>query len=79
MACGQHFKFSTKEVTSVNWLDLLHQYRLMTVRVEGLGPATVAMDAHGNSIYENIRLEAQKKLPEILRELSQRRPDFSHR
>ena len=59
-----------KEVTSVHWLDLIHQYRLITVRVEGFGPATVAMDCYGNSTYENIVAAAEKKLPKILKSLS---------
>ena len=55
-----------KEVISAHWLDLVPQYRLLTVRVEGFGPATVAMDAHGNSTYQDIMAGIEKKLPRLL-------------
>jgi fumarate hydratase subunit beta len=64
-----------REVTSVNWLDLIPLFRLITVRVEGFGPAVVAIDAHGNSTYEKTKTEAEKKLPEILKKLSEGRGD----
>jgi len=63
---------AVKGVTSANWLDLIAQFRLLTVNFEGLGPATVAMDAHGNSIYEDIKINAEKKLPQILKKLSEK-------
>ena len=64
-----------REVTSVNWLDLISLFRLITVKVEEFGPAVVAIDAHGNSTYERIKTEAEKKLPEILEKLSESRED----
>lgn len=65
---------SIKEVVAVGWEDLICQFRLVRLRVEGLGPATVAIDAHGNSLYENLRSEAESRLPRILEELDQQRP-----
>ena len=35
------------------------QYRLMRLRVEGLGPVTVAIDAHGNSNYADAQTNKQ--------------------
>ncbi|WJF90037.1 fumarate hydratase C-terminal domain-containing protein [Paraburkholderia bonniea] len=56
-------------VVAMNWSEYISQFRLLTLRVEGLGPATVAIDAHGNSIYEQLRDEAQQRLPGILQTL----------
>lgn len=64
---------SIKEVISVHWDDLIFHYRLVKLRVEGLGPATVAIDAHGNSLYENLRQAAESRLPDILARLDQER------
>lgn len=64
---------SIKEVVSVDWHDLIFHYRLVKLRVEGLGPATVAIDAHGNSLYENLRQAAQSRLPDILAGLDRER------
>jgi fumarate hydratase subunit beta len=63
---------SLKEVVSVNWTDLIFHYRLVQVKVEELGPATVGIDAHGNSLYESLTREAESKLPEILAGLGPR-------
>jgi fumarate hydratase subunit beta len=40
------------------------------VRVEDLGPLTVGIDAHGNSLYRDLRQQAQERLPAILEHLS---------
>ena len=46
------------------------QYRLMRLRVEGLGPVTVAIDAHGNSNYAdaqtNKQTNAQARIDQIM-------------
>jgi fumarate hydratase subunit beta len=62
-----------KSVVSVDWPDLIFQYRLVRLRVENLGPLTVAIDAHGHSLYEDLRASAENRLPEILSELSRER------
>ena len=67
-----------KEVLEVGWTDMLTHYRLVRLRVEGLGPATVGIDAHGRSLYDEEQSAAREKLPAILhamdaqREASQR-------
>ncbi|MEQ1580769.1 MAG: fumarate hydratase C-terminal domain-containing protein [Steroidobacteraceae bacterium] len=58
-----------REVTTVAWTDLLIHYRLVRVRVEGLGPATVGIDAHGNSLYGDGEARAHERLPSILKNL----------
>jgi fumarate hydratase subunit beta len=51
-------------VISVEWSDLVSHYRLANLRVERLGPAVVAIDAHGNSLYENIAAAIRKRMGE---------------
>lgn len=58
-----------REVVTVAWEDMLTHYRLVKLRVEGLGPATVGIDAHGNSLYGHGIAEAQARLPSILADL----------
>ncbi len=62
-----------QSVVSSHWNEYISQFRLVTLRVENLGPATVAIDAHGNSVYESLRQRAQGRLPEILSELKRQR------
>lgn len=51
-----------REVVAVHWTDYIAQFRLLTLRLEDLGPATVAIDAHGNSLYEQLRRQAQARM-----------------
>ena len=60
-------------VASVHWNEYISQFRLITLDVEGLAPATVAIDANGNSIYEQLKDRANARMPEILRQLKQAR------
>lgn len=59
-----------KEVVTTVWDDFITQFRLARVRLEGFGPLTVAIDAHGNSLYENLSRSAQERMPDILQRLS---------
>ncbi len=58
-----------KEVLEVGWSDMLMHYRLVRLRVEGLGPVTVAIDSHGQSTYRQAQDNVRKKLPTILSEM----------
>lgn len=60
-------------VVEVGWTDLIPQYRLAKLRVEALGPATVGIDAHGMSLYDDLQQQARRKLPEILQALAKER------
>jgi fumarate hydratase subunit beta len=62
-----------KAVVRVTWDDLISHYRLVTLRVEELGPLTVGIDARGNSLYHDIKSAAEQRLPEILRQLAEDR------
>jgi fumarate hydratase subunit beta len=63
-----------REVTGVYWTDMVSHYRLVRVRVKKLGPLTVGIDAHGNSLYHDLRQQAEERLPGILAHLSEARP-----
>lgn len=51
-----------RRVVSVHWTDYISQFRLLTLEVSELSPATVAIDAHGNSLYQQLRVQAEKRL-----------------
>jgi fumarate hydratase subunit beta len=57
---------AVREVLDVGWSDMLMHYRLVRLRVQGLGPVTVAIDAHGNSAYADALACARARMPEIL-------------
>ena len=56
------------EVEKVYWEDI-HPEALYQFKVKDFGPLTVAMDSHGNHLYNEVRAEAEKKLPEIYKRL----------
>ena len=60
-------------VVSSHWNEYISQFRLLTLRVRGLGPATVAIDAHGNSVYTQLQDRAQERMPAILDTLRRQR------
>ena len=62
-----------KDVIDVAWDDLVAHYRLVKLRVEGLGPLVVAIDAKGNSLFDSLKESAQARLPEILQGLDEAR------
>ena len=66
---------AVKSVVQVGWSDMLMHYRLVRLRVEGLGPVTVGIDAHGRSLYAEEQATAQERLPEILAGLAARRAE----
>ena len=55
-------------IEEVWWEDLMPEC-LWKFRVRGLGPLTVAMDAHGNNIYADVMGEAQRRLADIFSKL----------
>lgn len=62
-----------RRVVEVGWSDMLTHYRLVRLEVEGLGPATVGIDAHGRSLYADEREAAQARMPELVALLDRRR------
>jgi len=65
-----------KEVIAVAWNDLVAHYRLVKLRVEGLGPLFVGIDSHGRSSFDALSRRAEERLPGILEELAAGRADF---
>jgi fumarate hydratase subunit beta len=66
-----------RAVREVAWNDLVAHYRLVRLAVEGLGPLTVGVDAHGNSLFETLQARAASRMPEILAQLAQDREGAS--
>jgi fumarate hydratase subunit beta len=62
-----------KQVLQVEWKDFPAHFRLSRLHVEDLGPLTVGIDAHGNSVYEEISRSARERLPAIMARLAERR------
>ena len=50
-------------VREVAYSDLVAHYRLVRLAVRGLGPLTVGIDAHGNSLFDTLQDQAQNRLP----------------
>ncbi|MBL0419929.1 fumarate hydratase C-terminal domain-containing protein [Ramlibacter sp. AW1] len=51
-----------RRVVSVHWTEAIAQFRLLTLELSGLGPATVAIDAHGRSLYQQLQAQASQRL-----------------
>ena len=64
---------AVQSVLQVGWGDLLVHYRLVRLRVQGLGPATVGIDASGRSLYEEQVQSARQRLGDILDHLDRQR------
>lgn len=57
-----------EEVEAVYW-EHLHPEALYKFRVKDFGPLTVAMDSHGVHLFENVKEETRRRLPEIYQKL----------
>lgn len=57
-----------EEVEEVYWEDL-HPEAIYQLRVKDFGPLIVAMDAHGNHLYFDVKKRAAQKLPELYRRI----------
>lgn len=55
-------------IEAVYWEDLMPEC-LWQFRVRGLGPLTVAIDAHGNDLYAEVEREARSRLAAIYKSL----------
>lgn len=54
-----------KSVKTVHWFDLGMPEALWVLESEDFGPLIVAMDSHGNSLYDKVNENIQKNLPEV--------------
>jgi len=55
-----------KEVKRVEWLDLGIPDAVWIFEVEAFGPLIIGIDSHGNSLFEKVLHEAEKKKAEII-------------
>lgn len=60
-----------RAVVSSHWNEYISQFRLVTLRVEDLGPATVGIDAHGRSLYDELEQSARARLPALIASLKE--------
>ncbi|UCH88959.1 MAG: fumarate hydratase C-terminal domain-containing protein [Thermoplasmata archaeon] len=58
-----------KQVKTVHWFELGMPEALWVLEADKFGPLTVAIDSHGNSLYENIDEIVSKQLPKIKQKL----------
>ena len=58
-----------REVRGVEWLDLGMPEALWILEVEDFGPLTVAIDSHGNNLYEEVRKRVEENLPRVYKRL----------
>ncbi|GAB7538109.1 fumarate hydratase C-terminal domain-containing protein [Burkholderia sp. 3C] len=61
-----------RRVVAMHWTEYISQFRLLTLDVEQLGPATVAIDARGNSLYAQLHEQAVARMPDIVGKLGHR-------
>jgi fumarate hydratase subunit beta len=61
---------AVKKVEGVEWSDLGMPEAMWILQVEDFGPLTIAIDAHGNNLYETIQTKAESLKHEIFRKLS---------
>jgi L(+)-tartrate dehydratase beta subunit len=54
----------TTQIEEVAWEELMPEC-LWKFRVKDFGPQTVGIDAHGNSLYNDVQSDAQEKLQEL--------------
>lgn len=55
-----------RSVRASHWNEYISQFRLLTLDVSALGPATVAIDVHGGNLYDQLRDQAHARMPGIL-------------
>jgi len=58
-----------KEVKRVEWLDLGMPEALWVFQVENFGPLTVAIDTHGNNLFEEVQKTAEESRPKVYEKL----------
>jgi fumarate hydratase subunit beta len=58
-----------KQVKGVEWLDLGMPEAMWIFEVEDFGPITVAIDTHGNNLFESVQMVAEENKKKIYRKL----------
>ncbi len=60
---------AVKRVKSVEWSDLGMPEAMWILEVVGFGPLTVAIDTHGNNLFQDIQTKADEEKQKIYRKL----------
>jgi len=55
-----------KKVSSPKWLDLGMPEAVWTFKVENFGPLIISMDTRGRNLFEEIRLEAERRINSVI-------------
>jgi fumarate hydratase subunit beta len=58
-----------KDVKSVEWYDLGMPEAIWVLEVRDFGPLTVAIDAHGNNLFEDVQKKVEERRPKIYKKL----------
>jgi fumarate hydratase subunit beta len=58
-----------KKVKSVEWYDLGMPEAMWVLEVEDFGPLTVAIDAHGNNLFEDVRKRVEETKQKVYEKL----------
>ena len=58
-----------ESVDTVFWFDLGMPEALWVLKGQRFGPLIVAMDSHGNSLYEDVNKKTQENLPSVREKL----------
>ena len=60
---------AVKNVKSVEWFDLGMPEAMWILEVEDFGPLTVAIDAHGNNLFEDVQKRVEESRQKIYQKL----------
>jgi len=60
---------AVKNVKSVEWFDLGMPEAMWILEVEDFGPLTVAIDAHGNNLFEDVQKRVEESKQKIYQKL----------
>lgn len=60
---------AVRRVTGVEWLDLGMPEALWKMEVERFGPLIVAIDAHGNNLYEVVAANVKENFSRLLKQI----------
>jgi len=58
-----------KSVRSVEWLDLGMPEAMWILEVQEFGPLTVAIDSHGNNVFEDIKTKVEENKQKVYQKL----------
>lgn len=58
-----------REVKGVHWFELGMPEALWILEAQNFGPLIVAIDTHGNSLYEKVSKEVERNIPRVIEKL----------